>query len=235
MPFNTHDKVCKCFHPKFINFNNELSFLIFFNSLRKVEHADLKILNKVDMAVKVPKVVKVFSKCRQNCVTDINFRKWFLIYICNFLLNLLQFSLDYRRILMLEQIIKMQWILDPVFILIILWFKGIEKLRHFHRLIEVNKVSEPSISFIMHHNVQKFLFFFGRQIFSKLVRVECFQSQRFLFLWFNNRAGDLVIMIHFLGGMLVELLQIEHAFLFIHFCRPILINKRNIHIKIGSF
>lgn len=64
MPFNTHDKASKCFHPKFIDFNNELSLLVFFDPLGEVKHADLKVLNKVDMTIKIPKVVKVFSKGR---------------------------------------------------------------------------------------------------------------------------------------------------------------------------
>ena len=64
MFLDTEHKISETSHPKLINFNYKLSLLIFFNFLCKIKHVNFKVLDKIDMTVQVPKVIKVFSKGR---------------------------------------------------------------------------------------------------------------------------------------------------------------------------
>lgn len=100
-------------------------------------------------------------EARYYYVIDVNLPEDSFIYILNLLLGGNENLLQRLRVLMFEEILKMQRILDPIFVLIVFGFKRRNELRYFFCFVKVDEMREAVVSFVMHHHVQVFLLLFG--------------------------------------------------------------------------
>jgi hypothetical protein len=152
MFFNAKHKTFKCLKPKFIYLYNKMAFSFLFHSLHKIHHTDFCIFHKVHMRFQVKEIIKIFSKAWNDCVIYINLCECFLIYLVYLLLDLVESFLKLLRVLIFKELVQVQRILCPVFIVGLTIYR-VEKLRNFLIFVKVYKVGQPHIAFIVHHHI----------------------------------------------------------------------------------
>ena len=80
----------------------------------KINHLHLQILDEVEVAVQIQKIIHVLHEVRQNHMIQVNVLKGFLVDVLNLTFNFIHFLSQCLWVLVTEQIIQMKGVFCPI-------------------------------------------------------------------------------------------------------------------------